>query len=141
MEQEIEDLQEKVVTLMKEYNCNCAEAMIKVMADRFRFDQGMSRMGTVFGGGVSCNADLCGFLTGGLLVISLRFGRVDCDDAERKNKCYKAGNEYFQWFMDTFGRCRDINGDPTKGPYDDCHAVGRKCVPKLIEVIEGLSSL
>jgi C_GCAxxG_C_C family probable redox protein len=141
IDEQMMELQEKIVTLSKVYNCNCAESVIRVMAERFHFDEGLTRMGTVFGSGVSGNADLCGYLTGGLLVISLKFGRVDCDDKEKKSKCYRAGNEYFQWFMDSFGRCCDIKGDPTKGPYDECHAVGRKCVPKLVEIIEGFSSL
>jgi hypothetical protein len=38
--------------------------------------------------------------------------------------------------MKNHGRCCDIKGDPTVGPYDDCHKVGREAVQFLADLIE-----
>jgi len=131
-----DDLSDMIVDLMRDQGCNCAEAMIKTMAQRFGFDPGLSRFGTVFGAGISRNSDICGLMNGGLLVISLMFGRVNCEDKEKENKTYTVGSEYYRWFLDKHGRCCDIKGDLQAGSYEDCHKVARKAVPFLISLIE-----
>ena len=133
---DVNDLSDMIVDLMTKEGCNCAEAMIKTMAKRFGFDPGLSRFGTVFGAGISRNADFCGLMSGGLLVISLRFGRVNCEARDKEPKTYEVGSEYYRWFLDNHGKCCDIKGDPTVGPYDKCHEVARKAVPFLISLME-----
>ena len=129
-------LADKAATLMREKRTNCAEAMILVMAERFGFDPALSRIGTPFGGGISSNGDLCGFLTGGLMVIGIMFGRTEPGDQEAKKRSYAIGNEYYRWFMRHYGRCTDLKGDPMVGPYDDCYAAAKVVVPHLIALIE-----
>ena len=136
VELSVDDLSEMSVDLMKDQNCNCAEAIIKTLALRFGFDPAFSRFGTVFGSGMAGNADICGLMNGGLMVISLMFGRVACEDREKKAKTYAIGSEFYRWFLDHHGRCRDIKGDPQTGPYEACHDVARKTVPFLISLIE-----
>lgn len=128
--------QDRAVALMGAFNCNCAEAVIRTMGERFGFDTGVSRFGTALGAGMSGNADLCGLLTGGMLVIGLKFGRLDCDDLEKKRRCYEIGSEYFRWFMGRFGRCSDLKGDPKVGPWDKCHDAAREAVAFLIDLID-----
>jgi C_GCAxxG_C_C family probable redox protein len=130
------ELSDRVVGYMKGYGCNCAEAMLKVMAERLEYDPAWSRLGTVFGSGISGNADLCGLLSGGLIVISLRFGRVDCENKDQKRKAYEIGSEFYRWFMREHGRCTDIKGDPKVGPWDECHKVARETVAFLADLID-----
>jgi C_GCAxxG_C_C family probable redox protein len=133
---EAERLAEKVVTLMRDKKNNCAEAMIKVMTERFGFDPALGKIGTAFGGGISENADLCGFLTGGLIVIGMKFGRTEPGDQETKKKCYAIGSRYYTWFLKKFGRCTDLKGNPRVAPYDDCYAAAGEVVPFLLALIE-----
>lgn len=129
-------LAEKAVALMRDKKANCAEAIITVASEKFGIDPTIARIGTPFGGGISANGDLCGLLTGGLLVIGMMFGRTEQGDQETKKKCYAIGNEYYRGFMRRYGRCTDLKGDPSVPPYDDCHAATREVVPYLFSLIE-----
>lgn len=129
-------LAEKAATLMRDKKCNCAEAVITVMAERYGFDPALARVGTPFGGGVSGNADLCGLLTGGLMVIGIQFGRKDPGDQEAKARCYAIGNELYHWFMAKYGRCTDLKGNPLVGPFDVCYRAASEYVPYLVDLID-----
>ena len=66
-------------------------------------------MSTGLAGGVGCShEDLCGALSGGVLMIGAVYGRTgpDEDDAE----CNRKVNEYRQRFLQQFGatRCLDL---------------------------------
>lgn len=135
-DKDVDGLAKKAASLMKEKKCNCAEAIIRVMAKRFGFDPDLAKMGTPFGGGISNNGDLCGLLTGGLIVIGLRFGRSEYEDLETKNRCYAIGSEYYNWFMGRFGRCTDLKGNSRTIPYDVCFDAAEQAVPYLIALLE-----
>jgi len=135
-DKDAERLAEKAAGLMRDKKANCAETIILVAAERFGFDPALSRVGTPFGGGISANGDLCGFLTGGLAVIGIMFGRTEPGDPEAKKRCYAIGNEYYRWFMRHYGRCTDLKGDPAVPPYDVCYAAAKVAVPHLIALVD-----
>jgi len=129
-------LAEMAAALMRDKKCNCAEAIVRVMAERYGFDPALSRAVTPFGGGISGNADVCGLMTGGLVVIGLRFGRKRTGDQETKARCYAVGNELYHWFMTKYGRCTDLKGNPQVGPFDDCYRAASEFVPYLVDLID-----
>ena len=135
-DKDIERLAKKAASLMRERKYNCSEAIIRIMAERFGLDPDLARIGTPFGGGISNNGDLCGLLTGGLVVIGLKFGRSEPGDQEAKNRCYAVGAEYYKWFMGRFGRCTDLKGSSRTIPYDVCFDAAEQAVPYLIALIE-----
>jgi len=71
---------------------------------RYNVESLIPRIATGFGGGFARNGDICGALSGGIMVISLALGRDEPD--ESRDPCYAAVDQFFRGFERTFGRCR-----------------------------------
>lgn len=64
-----------------------------------------------FGGGVGgSHAELCGAVSGGLLVLGLLFPHTRGEDREAKRQIYALAKQFRQRFFETFGstRCGDL---------------------------------
>jgi C_GCAxxG_C_C family probable redox protein len=100
---------------------NCAESVLLAVSGQNNpaarvFGPCVPRIATGFGGGISRNGDLCGALAGGVMAISLAFGR-DTSTQDR-DACYSAVDRFYNEFIQAFGscRCRDITGLDLKNP-------------------------
>jgi len=68
-----------------------------------------------FGAGMARMGDTCGALTGGMMALGLKFGRIVADDTDAKEKNYRLVLEFVERFKERFehGMCRDLLGfDP-----------------------------
>jgi C_GCAxxG_C_C family probable redox protein len=97
---------------------NCAEVMFLYGQRKFDLDAPpeLLRVATPFGGGMGVAEDTCGVLTGGLIVIGLKYGRRNLDGD--KQFTYKVAKRYFDWFLHTFGstNCKALNGSEYNTP-------------------------
>lgn len=92
---------------------SCSQAVFSAFAE----DLGLSRaaalkIATAFGGGMAGMGLTCGAVTGALMVIGARHGRVDAADDAAKQKTYEMTREFARRFI---GRnssiaCRDLLG-------------------------------
>ena len=97
---------------------NCAECMFLYGLRGFKIDvpSEMLRIATPFGGGMGVAEDTCGVLTGGMILIGLKYGRSSLDGD--KQRTYRIAKRYFNWFIEAFGstNCRQLNGGEYNTP-------------------------
>ena len=100
---------------------NCAESVLLAVSRYSELvthgpDSLIPRIGTGFGGGIARNGDTCGALTGGVIAISLAFGRSKPE--ESREPCYSVVDRFYNEFVRTFGtcRCRELTGIDLKKP-------------------------
>ncbi len=127
---------------------NCSQAVLTVFAPDFGFDEKLALMlGTQFGGGAR-NGEMCGAVSGALMVLGLKYGHYDASDNEQKSRAYAIATEYTKRFKELNGSivCRDLLGYDLTIPEEaacikEKNLFGSVC-PKMIkdavEVLEGI---
>ena len=92
---------------------SCSQAMMLTYATQFGLDAEMSlRLGTGFAGGMSRHAEVCGAVTGAVMVIGLKYGMKNKDDDNARAKTFELVSELFKRFKAKHDSvsCRDILG-------------------------------
>lgn len=94
---------------------NCAESLLLTFLDEWEeyFRLGInSSAATAFGGGIGRMGNMCGALSGALIVIGLAIGRTDSKDDESKQRAYAAARDLLQRFKEKWGTllCRELTG-------------------------------
>ncbi len=92
------------------HNFNCAQSVFAAYAVEHGVDEKFAlALATCFGGGAR-KGEMCGAVSGALMVLGLLYGHAESDDAGMKAKAYAMTNE----FMDRFIRknksvvCREL---------------------------------
>lgn len=98
-------------------NFNCSQAVLTAFAPDFGLDEKLALMlGTEFGGGAR-NGEMCGAVSGALMVLGLKYGHFDSADNQQKSRAYAIAVEYTRRYKEANGSivCRDLLGyDLTK---------------------------
>ena len=127
-------------------NFNCSQAVLTAFAADFGIDEELAlKLGTQFGGGAR-NGEMCGAVSGALMVLGLKYGHYQADNIDQKSKAYCIASEYTRRFKDKNGSivCRDLLGYDLTKPEDmacikERNLFGEVC-PKMIrsavEVLE-----
>jgi C_GCAxxG_C_C family probable redox protein len=91
---------------------NCAEAVLRTFAEDLEIEATVVPLATGFGGGMGRDGDVCGALSGAIMVLGLRFGRLEGDDREAKELCYEKVRLLRARFREACGalNCRDLVG-------------------------------
>jgi len=92
---------------------SCSQAVAAAFAADYGLDKETAlRLSQGFGGGIARRADWCGALTGAIIVIGLKHGRVRPDDAAARDKTYALVQELIARFTAHHGelKCRDLLG-------------------------------
>lgn len=93
-------------------NFNCAQGIFTTYAVENGFDEKMAlKLGTNFGGGAR-KGEMCGAVSGALMVLGLLHGHYDGDDADSKARAYTMAEDYMNRFIMKNGSvvCREILG-------------------------------
>ena len=107
---------------------SCSQAVAAAFAADYGLDKETAlRLSQGFGGGIARRADWCGALTGAILVIGLKHGRVRPEDAAARDKTYALVRDLIARFTARHGqvKCRDLLG------WDLGTAEGQKKVDEL----------
>jgi C_GCAxxG_C_C family probable redox protein len=129
-------------------NFNCSQAVLTAFAPDFGLDEKLALMlGTQFGGGAR-NVEMCGAVSGALMVLGLKYGHYESDNSKQKSRAYAIAVEYTNRFKELNGSivCRDLLGyDLTKPDEAACikekNLFGDIC-PKMIKsAVEVLESI
>ena len=120
-------------------NFNCSQSVLTAFAPDFGIDEKLALMlGTSFGGGAR-NGEICGAVSGALMVLGLKYGHYNAADNEQKSRAYQIAVEYTKRFKALNGSivCRDLLGyDLTKPDEMACikekGLFGTVC-PKMVE--------
>lgn len=108
----VKDIEREVETAMN-HGLSCSEAMLQVFNSEYRLglDKNALKMATGFTGGVGDRQNICGALTGAVMVIGAMKGRVSPD--ENREAAMALTVEVFDRFQEHFGdvRCAEILRD------------------------------
>lgn len=114
-------------------NFNCSQAVFTVFATEYGISEELAlKLSTSFGGGAR-SGELCGAVSGALMVLGLKFGHYHAEDNEEKQKAYSLAKEFIKRFREANGSivCRDLLGyDLTVE--DDCKIINSKNLFKTI---------
>ena len=89
---------------------NCAQAVFSAFAEQFGLDETTAlRIASPLGGGIGRSGNVCGALTGGLMVLGLAHGS---STPEGKEPTYLLAKEFMRRFQEQNGaiRCNDLVG-------------------------------
>jgi C_GCAxxG_C_C family probable redox protein len=90
---------------------NCAQAVFSSYSAEYGLDTSFAKkIGGAFIGGIANNGEVCGAVTGALMLIGLKYGQYNEGDKESKEKTIKITNDYIQKFKKEHGSiiCRDL---------------------------------
>ena len=133
------DRSDKAVKLMAGH-FNCAQSVFGAFCD----DEGLSMASAAaiasgFGGGIALGGEVCGAVTGAVMVLGLRHGKGADTDPEKKQQTYAAVRQFFDAFREKYGSlvCRDLLGLDLSVPEDYQRAkdeeLFKKICPKFVE--------
>ena len=91
----------------------CSQAVLLGFASSFGLDPDVAaRVSAAFGGGMGRMGEVCGAVSGALMVIGLASGNVTAQDKESKERAYQLVREFASRFRSRHGSllCRELLG-------------------------------
>ncbi len=89
----------------------CAQSILASFAARYGLPQNLAfRLGEPFGAGTSCTGDMCGSVTGAILVLGLQYGSTLSTDDVARSRTYQRVHELVHRFQEFHGsiQCTDL---------------------------------
>jgi len=85
---------------------NCAQSVLYSFCDDMLLDKNLAlRLACGFGAGMSRKEEVCGAISGGILVIGLKYGRGIKEDRSATEQTYKITRELMDRFEQQHGSC------------------------------------
>jgi len=131
-----------VAMFMEGYSC--AQSVLACCGrDRGLPQELAIRVSQAFGGGIGRTGNLCGALTGALMVIGLKCAAVDPADAAAKARAYELAEAVLSEFQRRNGTllCRELVGCDLRTPdgqkhFHDSDAKGKVCAKAVRDAVE-----
>jgi C_GCAxxG_C_C family probable redox protein len=92
---------------------SCSQAVLFARCEEFGMDPETAlRVAGAFGGGMGHIGEACGAVTGALMLLGLKYGKVRAEDAEAKERTYAKVREYTDAFKAKRGsiKCSELLG-------------------------------
>jgi C_GCAxxG_C_C family probable redox protein len=92
---------------------NCSQSVLAAFSTDFNMDQELAlRLAGGFGGGMGRKGEICGAVSGALMVLGLKYGAVDPQDKAAKERAYQQVSAFMERFAARNGalRCNDLLG-------------------------------
>jgi C_GCAxxG_C_C family probable redox protein len=99
---------------------SCSQAVFSAFAEELSLDRATAlKVSTAFGGGMAGMGLTCGAVTGALMVIGAKHGRIEASDDAAKQKTYDMSREFILRFTERHGSivCRDLLGIDISTPH------------------------
>lgn len=90
---------------------NCSQSILSTYGDLFGLSNDIAlKISTAFGGGMARLGETCGAITGALMVIGLKYGKVKHYDDIAKEKTYEIARVYINRFKSLNGtiKCKEL---------------------------------
>lgn len=130
------ELEMLAVKLFNEEKWSCSESVLLAMAKYWGIESPqIPCIATPFRGGLCGTQQVCGAVSGGLMAIGIRLGRVN--SAEDGKLCVAKGKEFMAWAKAEFGTlgCRELTGldfaDEEQHKLFQQQRRGEVCVPMV----------
>ncbi len=91
-------------------NFNCSQAVFATFAEELGMDKETAlRIGTPFGSGAR-RGEICGAVSGALMVLGLKYGHCHSENAEEKARAYQVADDFLNRFSEAKGSvvCREL---------------------------------
>jgi C_GCAxxG_C_C family probable redox protein len=92
---------------------NCSQAILSTYGGEFGLEgETALKAASAFGAGMGGLGEVCGAVTGALVVIGLRYGHTEAKDKETKAKIYERARDFAGRFRSRHGAlcCRELLG-------------------------------
>jgi C_GCAxxG_C_C family probable redox protein len=138
----------KIGLEMFEKGYNCAQSVVYAFSDLLPVEKNcVLKISSGFGAGMGRNQEVCGAVSGGIMVIGMHYGRGELDDPEYKEIAYRKTKDAMDLFKKTHGswNCKellkgcDLNTEEGKREFKEnsYHStVCNKCVETMISIVE-----
>ncbi|MDP4143406.1 MAG: C-GCAxxG-C-C family protein [Bacillota bacterium] len=94
---------EKVNKLFSE-GFSCSQSIMAAYARDFNLDEETAlRISSSFGGGIAGRKELCGAVSAALMVLGMKYGRVEAKDVDSKNRNNLLANKFIDGFKELYG--------------------------------------
>ena len=93
-------------------NFNCSQAVFTTFATELGLDEELAlKIATQFGGGAR-KGEMCGAVSGALMVLGLKYGHCHAENAQEKKKAYQIAEDFMNRFIEKQGTvvCRELLG-------------------------------
>jgi len=134
---------QKIMEQAQEYvdsGWHCSEGILKAVGEHYlgEINPQALRISSPFAGGIGgTNEELCGALSGGLMVIGALYGRTDAQTND--DECTKLSLVYRARFLERFGhiRCANLKDDWVgKKDQETCSVLTAEAAGVLLDVLE-----
>jgi C_GCAxxG_C_C family probable redox protein len=91
----------------------CTQSILASFVKRYDLPQDLAfRVGEPFGAGTSCTNDMCGSVTGAIMVLGLQYGSILCNEEGARLYIYQRVHDLIQRFMEIHHsvQCSDLLG-------------------------------
>jgi C_GCAxxG_C_C family probable redox protein len=92
---------------------NCAQAILSTWGGEYGLERETAlRAASAFGAGMGCLGEVCGSVTGALIVLGLKYGRTEAKDKETKERNHAMVGDFAGRFRSRNGSllCRELLG-------------------------------
>lgn len=93
-------------------NFNCSQAVFTAYATELGLEEEVAlKIATQFGGGAR-KGEMCGAVSGALMVLGLKYGHCHAEDMEEKGRAYQIAEDFMNRFITEKGTvvCRELLG-------------------------------
>jgi C_GCAxxG_C_C family probable redox protein len=129
---------------------NCAQSVFYSFCEDLGFEKRNAlKIACGFGAGMGRKEEVCGAVTGGIIVISAKYGRVEKDDRTAQENTYKKTRELMDQFAEKFGTyiCRellngcDLTTEEGQKSFKEKDMLNKICVPCVKRVVSILEEI
>jgi C_GCAxxG_C_C family probable redox protein len=127
---------------------NCAQSVLAAFCEEAGISKDMAlKISCGFGGGMGRNQEVCGAVTGGILVLGLRHGRGVNDEQTATALTYQKTQEFMSFFTERNGSviCRELldgcnlkteAGQQEFAIRDMKNRICKVCIQSAVEILE-----
>jgi len=108
-----------------ERGCNCAQAVLAAIGPQFDLTpEQCMKIAAAFGGGIARRGELCGAVSGALMLLGLKHGGSPIGDPSLKEEVHRQTEQFLAAFTQCHGSviCRDLLGCDLSTPEGRAHA-------------------
>ena len=103
---------ERSVSLFQQ-GFTCSQAILAAFSTRYGLDEPTAlKVACAYGGGIARSGDMCGAVSGALMVLGLAHGKATLDDDVAKERTYAFTREFWKRFRERQGSlvCKELIG-------------------------------